>query len=311
MTHFSPKDFIETAEGLLFAVVDPRPEQGKVLCFLRYVNEGGVWRKKATEEANAFLHRHHSDYLHYSGTLDAHLHAVAANRIVRHHQPKQRLHKLMQADRHDAVERDLFQLGDLLRRQGLDLSDVGVTGSLLVGVQRESSDIDLVCYGRDAFHRCRAMVRGLIGQGRLQPLGEGDWRESYRRRACSLSYDDYVWHERRKFNKAMVNGRKFDLSLVERAESGKPEVYKKIGPITLMCRVVDDVHAFDYPAVYKTDNATIGAIVCFTATYIGQAVSGEIVEVSGMLEETGDGVRHIVVGSSREAHGEHIRVIDG
>lgn len=307
---FSPKDFIETAEGLLFAVVEPRQEQDKVLCFLRYVNEDGVWRKKATGEANAMLRRFHPDYLHYSETLDANLHAVPKSRIVRHHRPKHRLKQIMQADRHDAVERDLFLLGELLQQQGLDLTDIGVTGSLLIGVQRDSSDIDLVCYGRDVFNRYRVMTRALIEQGRLQPLSDTDWQESYRRRACSLSYDEYVWHEQRKFNKAMVHGRKFDLSLIEYSVASQSGSYKKIGPMTLLCRIVDDTHAFDYPAVYQIDHATIGTIVCFTATYVGQAVRGERVEVSGMLEETEQGVRHIVVGSSREAHGEHIRVLD-
>lgn len=307
---FAPKDFIETAEGLIFAVVDPRPEQGKALCFLRYVNEDGVWRKLATEDANTFLRRNHPDYLHYSRTLDAHLHAVNANRIIRHHQPKQRLRQVMQAHRHDTVERDLLDLGELLRQQGLDLAELGVTGSLLAGAQRESSDIDLVCYCGEVFHRCRAITRKLIEQGLLQPLGDSDWLESYRRRACSLSYQDYVWHERRKFNKAMINGRKFDLNLIEHGVSGKPVIYKKIGPMTLLCRIIDDTRAFDYPAVYQIEHETIGAIVCFTATYTGQAFRGERVEVSGMLEQVEQGTRHIVVGSSREAHGEYIKVVD-
>ena len=37
------KDFIETAEGLVFAVVDHRLEQGRVLCFLRYRKDGQGW----------------------------------------------------------------------------------------------------------------------------------------------------------------------------------------------------------------------------------------------------------------------------
>jgi len=36
---FYAKDFIETAEGLVFAVVASGIEQGKVLCFLRYVRK--------------------------------------------------------------------------------------------------------------------------------------------------------------------------------------------------------------------------------------------------------------------------------
>jgi hypothetical protein len=73
--------------------------------------------------------------------------------------------------------------------------------------------------------------------------------------------------------------------------------------------VVDDARAFDYPAEFKIDHKEISSIVSFTATYTGQAVSGEVVEVSGVLEQSEQGVKRIVVGSSREAHGEYIKVI--
>ena len=52
---FLSKDFIETAEGLIFAVVAQGTEQGKVLCFLRYVKDDDGWKKVSTEPANAFL----------------------------------------------------------------------------------------------------------------------------------------------------------------------------------------------------------------------------------------------------------------
>lgn len=308
---FNPKDFIETVEGLVFAVVDPCPEQGKVLCFLRYVREDGGWRKKATEEANLFLRHHYGNYLHYSHRLDAHLHAVEISQIIEHHQPRRRLQAILENDGRDAIEDDLFRLAELLSEQGVDLARVGVTGSLLIGVQRDSSDIDLVCYGRGEFLQCREVVRQLIEQGRLKSLTDSDWRESYRRRGCSLSYGEYVWHERRKYNKAVVNGRKFDLSLIEQNGSSTPDLCRKLGPVTLRCRITDDTGAFDYPAVYRIAYESISSIVCFTATYAGQACNGETVEVSGLLEEASDGSRHIVVGSSREAYGEHILVIHG
>lgn len=307
---FSPKDFIETAEGLLFAVVSPELEQGKALCFLRYVNDGGQWRKQATDAANAFLRRRHPDYLHYSPVLDADLHAVALDRVVKRHQPRRRFLEIMQADRLDPIESDAALLGALLARQGVALDALGITGSVLIGMQNAASDIDLVCYGREAFQSCRAAVWRLIENGCLQELGEADWREAYRRRNCSLTYEDYLRHEKRKFNKALVNGRKFDISLVVPDEAPAPAVFQKIGAITLTCRITDATRAFDYPAVYRIDDETIDAIVCFTATYAGQAFAGEWVEVAGMLEQNAKGERQIVVGSSREAHGEHIKVID-
>jgi len=306
---FLSKDFIETAEGLIFAVVEHSTEQGKALCFLRYVKDDVEWKKVTTEPANAFLKQHHPDYLHYSPVLDAHLHAVAINRIVKHHQPKQRLQQLMQANRRDAIEHDLFLLCDLLQQHGLDLTQLGITGSILVGVQKQSSDIDLVCYERSVFHQCRAITRELIEQGQLQELNDNDWQQSYQRRSCELSFADYVWHERRKTNKAVINGRKFDLNFIDEMKRSETTSYQKCGAIKLQCKVIDDTHAFDYPAEFKIDHDQFDAIVSFTATYTGQAIKGETVEVSGMVEQTQQGVKRIVVGSSREAHGEYIKVI--
>jgi uncharacterized protein len=306
---FFPKDFIETAEGLIFAVVGQDPEHGKALCFLRYVKENSVWTKVTTEPANTFLKQYHPDYLHYSPILDAHLHAVAISRVVKHHQPKQRLQQIMQANQPDTIERDLFQLCDLFQQRGLDLTHIGITGSILVGAQKQSSDIDLVCYGRGVFHQCRAITRELIEQEKLQDLNDNDWQQSYHRRSCDLSFADYVWHEQRKTNKAVINGRKFDLNFIDELQCSEVTSYQKCGAIKLQCKVIDDTHAFDYPAEFKIDHDQFDTIVSFTATYTGQAIKGETVEVSGIVEETQQGIKRIVVGSSREAHGEYIKVI--
>jgi predicted nucleotidyltransferase len=306
---FLSKDFIETAEGLIFAIVAQGTEQGKVLCFLRYVKGSTGWGKVTTESANTFLKQHYPEYLHYSLILDAHLHAVAIERIAKHHRPKQRLQQIMQINQMDAIEHDLFQLCDLLQKHGLDLTQIGITGSILVGVQKQGSDIDLVCYGRAVFHQCRAITRELIAQGKLQELNDKDWQESYQRRSCDLSFADYVWHERRKTNKAVINGRKFDLNFIDDLVHSEVITYQKCGAITLQCIVIDDTHAFDYPAEFKIDHEEFDAIVSFTSTYTGQAVKGETVEVSGIVEQSQQGVKRIVVGSSREAHGEYIKVI--
>ena len=303
------KDFIETAEGLIFAVVESGLEEGKALCFLRYVHQLSGWKKVGTDVANELLKQQYPDYLHYSPVLDAHLHAVAAGRIVKHHQPRQKLQEILQANRHDAIERDLFLLCELFGQSGLDLRQTGITGSLLVGVQNQGSDIDLVCYSREVFHQCRAINGLLIAQGHLQALTEQDWRASFERRSCALSFDDYVWHEQRKGNKGVVNGRKFDLNFIDCDASAKPTRYQKCGAVTLQCRVSDDTRGFDYPAEFAIEHQYINSIVSFTATYTGQAVSGETVEVSGVLEQSEQGLKRIVVGSSREAHGEYIKVI--
>ncbi len=305
---FLAKDFIETAENLIFAVVAQGMEQGKVLCFLRYVQEETGQKKYSTNTANDFLSQHYPEYLHYSPVLDASLHAVSVERIIKHHQPKQRLQAIRQTPQPDSIERDLMTLCQLLQEDGVDLSQCGVTGSLLIGAQQASSDIDLVCYDRAVFQQCRALVRELIERGTMQELSDADWQQSYHRRDCELDFADYVWHERRKFNKALINGRKFDLNFINPCYA-LPVTYQKCEAMTLQCQVLDDTAAFDYPAEFTIDHADIGSVVSFTATYTGQAIRGEWIEVSGVVEQSAQGVKRIVVGSSREAHGEYIKVI--
>ena len=306
---FLPKSFIETAEGLLFAIVAEGLEVGKVRCFLRYVrHENGQWRKVQTDEANDLLTKNHPDYCFHSPEFDAFLHAVSVEKIATHHQPTQRLKQLLENSPSDEIENDCADLCRLFEQTEVDLNHFGVTGSLLIKQQKESSDIDLVCYDNATFHQCRAVVGDLIKQNLLADLNENDWRESYDRRDCDLSFEEYVWHERRKANKGLINGRKFDLSLVESDEQNS-KTYKKLGVTVLKATVSDDTRAFCYPAEFKISHPTIQRVVCFTATYTGQAIAGEMIEISGQIEQDEFGNQRIVVGSSREAPGECIKVV--
>ena len=309
------KDFIETEEGLCFAVVQNGAErrgsdEAKVLCFLRYIkNDKGQWQKVSTEQANTYLIMHYPAYLHYSIVLDAQLHAVAIGKIVWHHQPRQRLQQVFNDPQRDKVEQDLYDLYLLFQQSSLDLLQAGVTGSILIGAQKPDSDIDVVFYDRDTFHKARAITADLIGQRRLGELGDKDWQEAYARRSCTLSLAEYVWHERRKYNKALIKGRKFDLNFVDGQIQSEKTNYKKCGGMVLQAKITEDKYSFDYPALYTIEHETIKTVVCFIATYTGQAVTGETVEISGLLEQAEDGGQRIVVGSSREAPGEYIKVI--
>ncbi len=308
--NYLPKSFIETADGLLFAIVAEGLEAEKVRCFLRYVrHENGQWRKVQTDEANDLLSQNYPDYCFHSTEFDAFLHAVSVEQIAKHHRPQQRLKQLLEKSLHDEIENDCLSLCRLFEQTEMDLKHFGVTGSLLIQQQKESSDIDLVCYDITVFHQCRAVVGDLIEQNVLADLSEQNWRESYDRRDCDLSFDEYVWHEQRKANKGLINGRKFDLSLVE-SNNTNNNVYKKLGATILQAVVTYATRAFCYPAEFEISHATIQSVVCFTATYVGQAIVGETVEISGQLEQDEFGNQRIVVGSNREARGEYIKVLN-
>jgi len=307
---YQAKDFIQTQEGFIFAVVDQGLEEGKVLCFLRYIPKGDAWVKVSTGEANAFLKQNAAQYLFYSKEKSAHLHAVLTHDIAVHHSPKKRLQTLLAKEKPDLIEQDCIALSHLLLRQGAPLDSMGVTGSLLIGAQNENSDIDLVIYGRENFQHIRKCIKVLIAEQKLGALQEKDWVDSYKRRSCDLSLQDYVWHEQRKFNKALINNRKFDLNLIEETVELPSVVYRKQGEIIIRAQVVDAQYAFDYPARFLLKHAQISEVLCYTATYTGQAEKNEEIEVSGALEVGSDGCRRILVGSTREAKGQFIKVIN-
>lgn len=307
---FLAKDFIETKEGLVFAVVESGEECGKVLCFLRYIVKNSKWQKLDTKEANQYLSHHYPKYLHYSNIKQAHCHAVIVEDVFKHHQPRERLQNLLINTTKGEVETDLLDLCDLFEQHRFNLKDLGVTGSILIGAQKQSSDIDLVFYSREAFNHARNITQALIQQGDCQELSEQQWLESFDRRSCELSYSDYVWHEKRKLNKAIINQRKIDYSFVSTTtQSIKPKYFKKLRAVKLKVQILDDSLAFDYPAEFAIYHQEISEIVSYTATYTGQAQLGEWVEVAGMLEEDNEGMKRVVVGSSREAKGEYIKVI--
>ncbi len=304
------KDFIETSEGLVFAVVESGEENGKVLCFLRYIRNNENWEKLNTEQANQHLLKHYPEYLYYSQAKQAYCHAVALAKVNKHHDPRKRLKKILtNSVTNDVVESDLVNLCHLYKKYGLDLKELGVTGSILIGAQKQSSDIDLVFYSRKTFNHGRDITKKLIQQGDCFELNEAQWIESFDRRSCELSYEEYIWHENRKFNKAIVNQRKIDFSFISKKIQKQIINYKKIEKVLLQVQIIDDTFAFDYPAEFYIQHPQINSIVSYTATYTGQAKIGEWVEVAGMLEQDDKNVKRIVVGSSREAKGEYVKVI--
>tara|TARA_R110002050_G_scaffold9504_1_gene33016 strand:+ start:160152 stop:161108 length:957 start_codon:yes stop_codon:yes gene_type:complete len=310
---YLPKDFIQTKEGLIFAVVSYQAQQGKVGCFLRYVREGHAWRKVDTEQANQLLQHSYPQYLYQSTQFDALFHAVAVNDIVEHHRPEARLKDVLHREARDNIEQKLQQLIPILVRYGANCDFMGLTGSMLINQQGPASDIDLVIFGREPFQKTRQALQRALQSGDINDLDLTLMTDNFQRRASELSFDEFAWHEYRKHNKASIDGTKFDLGMVCLGDEIQydEEQYQKQGVRTITTKVVDDLRSFDFPAVYLVDDELTPEVVSFTHTYVGQAKKDEIIEVSGAVEcNIATGECRLIVGSTREADGEYIKVIN-
>ncbi|GAB6067460.1 nucleotidyltransferase [Methylothermus subterraneus] len=308
---FKARDFVLTHEGLGFAVTLNGIEDGRVIACLRYTQDAqGTWHKVNTERAEALLRRRYPHYLHYASRRDVVLQAVPVEAIAVHLKPRRRLQELIRQASPAPLIARLQSLVACFETLGLSRLLLGITGSLLLGQYTERSDLDLVVYGREAFSQARQALRQAIALGYLQELDPALWQESYARRGCALSFAEYLWHERRKHTKGAILGTKFDLILVEE-ENEEPDSrsWRKLGRTVVRAKVLDATRAFSTPACYLLDHPRIAWALSFSATYVGQAEAGEWVEIAGFLEQAADGEQRIVVGSSREAPLEYIKVI--
>jgi hypothetical protein len=296
------RDFLETVDGWIFAVVDYHHPEG-IRSILRYVPDpvgereaGGVrYRKLDFEEAYAFLRRERPEYVRD-------VHVVPEEAVLRLFLPEEELSK--------AAERDerVAEIVSVLRAGGVPVEKMGITGSFLVGLEGPASDIDFLVRGRQ-WWRARDVISAAKGDdGRIRDLDEATWDKIYRKRVPEICRDEFVLHERRKGNRGVVDETYFDLLFTRDWDQIGPPFPpgEKSGRRKIDALVLDAEFAFDNPAVYKIDHPEISTILCYTHTYAGQALRGERIEAAGVVEETREGPR-LVVGTTREAKGEWIR----
>lgn len=274
------RDFIEK-DSKFYAVLSTNP----LICSLRYIKTDGIIKKV---DGGIFIFNDVGDVKIFSA--------------------RERLREIIK-HQSDAYEKDVYDLAKFLSNF-VSIKDLGVSGSGLIKCYRDDSDIDFVVYGRKNFEIARnAIKQSILNNGIIKDLNPEQWKGVYEKRIFGneLTYDEFLWHEKRKFNKGTINNRKFDLLLSDDVKINLN--FKKIKKIKKTGRVIK-ADPFSYPAYYEIiNNKEISKILCWTHTYIGQAFEGEDIEVSGMLEENSDGDEIIIVGTSRKAIGEYIKVI--
>ena len=305
-----PRDYLETADGLFFAVVSSLIDAGRALTSLRYARSEGALLKLSTDEGNAFLRQHRPAYLTHSTLIDAMVHLVPLADVIAVHRPDDRLAALRASGAGDRMEARALRAVDALVEGGAPVGRIGLGGSLLLGAQHPDSDIDLVAYGRRAFDATRGALGAAIAAGHLNSLDVAQWEAAWSRRGSDLTLEQYMKAEVRKHNKAVIEGTRLDVTLVVDHDEEVPEhgPFRKLGRTVVEAVVIDASAAFDHPARYRVEHAEVREVLSFTPTYAGQAVEGETIEATGWLEEDSTGARRLVVGTSREAGGEYVVV---
>ncbi len=296
------RDFIITRDNWIFAVADYFHPDG-IRSTFRYVpDENGEreldgirYKKYDFDVAFEFMRENRPEWVQD-------VHVVPENEIKHLLHPNDCIPQLVETDHRVAV------IVKTLQDAGVPLSQMGITGSLLPGLQNETSDIDFVVYGKDWFTARDAIAAAKSKAGIIEEIDDAMWQRIYEKRIPEISFDEFILHEKRKGNRGMVEGTYFDLLFVRDWDQIKEPIQrgKDIGTMKIEATVTNADFAFDSPSVYKVEHDEIDHVLSYTHTYAGQALVDEVIEAQGIVEQAGD-IKRLVVGTSREPKGEWIR----
>jgi hypothetical protein len=292
------RDFVIAKNNWIYAVVSYDNEP-YIWGFLRYIpdkngqrvsRDGTRFRKVGFEEAQQLMRKSR----HYRDGLCA----IPSEDIAQLERPRQCVERCDDADVSSVV--NFFESNGISRRY------MGVTGSRLVGLATDSSDIDFVLYGRPNFERGRDALRAAVQSGVLPEIDTGTWRRVFQKRAPELTFEEFVLHEKRKWNRGSIGATYFDMLFVRDFDEIAIEPRgTDDGFATVRATVTNATYAFDSPAIYEVEHETVNKVLSYTHTYVGQANKGEMIEARGICNEAG--ITRLIVGTSRAARGEWIK----
>jgi len=325
-SRFLEGDYIETVDGLFFAVKGLHHPVDGVIATLRYMPdpEGERTREDVRyrrmydlEETTRLLDAEHPGYLNRVEGLNLVLQTVPLVKIRRVYKPVERLAHIMEGPRGEP-ETILVKFVEALRdASGVPEACFGVSGSLLIGLQRPESDVDLNVYGLSEGRRVYETLKRLreelgwvnpYDDSTVQPVLEARWGDT------GLSLETLRGVEKAKVLHGLVSGRDYFMRLIRDREAD--EASRPLGTVTVRATVTDDEGSIYTPCLYCVEGAeaqghTVTELLSFRGKFTEMAVEGDVVEARGTLEVAGGGVkRYRVVLGGRGDYLVPVRLLD-
>jgi len=313
--YFLEGDFVEDKYGIIFDVKGYEHPPGKVVAYPRYlpskfgnrVRDGKRYEKIYDLKVRYdFLRNKLKEYLVYDEVFDDYISEVPLNNIIKHYVPSEFLKKLLKSDKLSSLERIALKLALILAEEsGINMESIGISGSLMVGLYKDDSDIDIVIYGSAESRKAVNALKDLFQKGILRRHSVNEYRKlfEFRKAYKVMSLESFVKHEKRKIFQGFFEGKEFFIRFVKRPYE-LPRygefTYKNLGNVTAEVIVVDDSDSIFTPTKYKVKTLRIletnslkekiskdkiEEIVSFRGRFCQQVFTGELALVKGKLEK--------------------------
>jgi len=302
-------DFLETVDNFIFDVKGLVHPPDRVIAYLRYVpdEKGGRTRLEVRyrkvyglREREAFLRKNAAIYSYFDPIAHRRLQGVPLEEIKVLHEPIKKLQQLSAKKSLGPMEEDALELVKFLKSAtGLPSTRFGISGSLLVDLHDENSDIDLIVYGVRESHKVLEALKGSECKKVLERYDKAGIRRLYEARSMqnATSFSAFIMHEKRKFLEGRFRERDYFIRCIkdwsEVEEKYGDRHYYPLGSSIIRAVVDDDSENILTPCVYKVSQAQVlhgkkravpSQIVSFRGRFCEQAFKGERVQARGRVE---------------------------
>jgi len=293
--------FIKTVDNLIFEVKGIVHPKDRTIAYLRYVpdieSDSGFRKIYDLHERENYLKQNFPEYLWFSKPHGRVVQAVSQEKVKQILDPVEYMNVIRENS--DTLSVATSHLVDLLiEYTKVNSSDIGVTGSQLIGVAREISDIDLIVLGESA---CFDFYNNLKYNFENIPGVEcyaDDLLEKHLsfRWGGLIKYHDILGEiERKKILQGIFQGHQFFIRLVKRpqdiTESFGQMISENLGFREIQCMIIDDKESIFSPCRYRVESKDLPDlkwIISFRGRFTEHVSKGDIVNTKGRVENVLD-----------------------
>jgi predicted nucleotidyltransferase len=305
-------DFIETNENLIFDVKGLLHPPDRVFAYVRYIEDPNGDRERngrkykkiySLNERNSFLQKKFPQYLYFDPYFNRIMESVPLENISKHYKPKERLKDIYQRfPSINEIEKESLELVlFIMENANISLSNIGISGSILINLYNKFSDIDLVIYGKENCFKVYNTLNENIGKNNLiKKYSIEDLKKLYdfRVKDTNISFEDFLKVEERKVFQGKFKNRDYFIRFIKEFE----EINEKYGDKTftpmgytyLKAKIIDDSDSIFTPCCYIIDEVKymdnsnykpLKQIISYRGRFCEQAKIGEEIIAQGRIEK--------------------------
>ncbi len=306
--------FIKTSDNLIFEVKGVIHPHDRIIAYVRYVpNSDSSFRKiYDLREREEYLSNGFLGYLWFSKTHGRILQAVPHKKIVQVLNPIEHMDQIRNDKSALSIATsNLVEL--LIDNTGIDRTEIGVTGSQLVGVATETSDIDLVVYGESTCRKFYNRLRKNFDKIPSLERYEGELLDAHVlfRWGNLTEYQELLNRiESTKILQGVFESHQFFIRLVKRPQD-VGEIFGQIVTENLKtrevhCSVINNRNSIFTPCTYQVESLDLPKLkqlVSYRGRFTEQVSSDMSVRARGRLENvidssTSENYQQLVLGES-------------